>query len=248
MSIAAPGRRFAHPGVIGMTLLGILGGASASGGELKLSTVRIDLADSSSNIALTVTNVGAAASLVQFRVMAWSQSAGEDSLTVTRDLIANPPMVEIPAGAAQIVRIGYNGHQQQASETCYRLLVEEVPKKDREQSQTVETYLKLSVPVFVAPLAGSAAVVPPTLSIGPGQDGKPALLVHNPDIRHLRITGYRLVDPGGHDGKTHSGLFYALPGATTALPLDPADPKPEAASRAVLVTDSPTPQSFSLSP
>jgi fimbrial chaperone protein len=223
--------------LIGLVLSGILGGVPAGAGELKLSTVRIDLDDSRSNFALTVTNVGATDSLVQFRVMAWNQDGGQDNLTVAREMIANPPLVEIPSGAPQVVRIGFNGKKQQALEGCYRLLVEEVPKQDRERGQTIETYLKLSVPVFVAPLPGAPAAVPPTASIGPGAEGKPALLIHNPDPRHLRITGYRLVDGSDREGKHHTGLFYVLPGATMGLPLDAGDPGPATARRAILDGD-----------
>jgi fimbrial chaperone protein len=214
-------------------LIGIPGGGA---GELKLSTVRIDLDDTRSNVALTVTNVGTASSLVQFRVMAWSQEGSQDVLNVTRELIANPPIAEIPAGAEQIVRIGYVGKKQRAKEGSYRLLVEEVPKKDHEQTHAIETYLKLSVPIFVAPLSGADGVaLPPAVTMGRDAAGKPALIVRNADSRHLRLTGYRLADASGREGRNHAGLFYVLPDATMTLPLDPADPS--APGRAVLVTD-----------
>jgi fimbrial chaperone protein len=222
-----------------LILAALFGGGAVEAGELKLSTIRIDLDDDRNSFALVVTNASSEPSLVQFRPMAWSQAGAADTLTVTRGLIANPPFAEIGAGAAQVVRVGYIGKKQAATEGCFRLLVEEVPKKDPAQSNSIATYLTLSVPIFVAPLeGGNTATVAPTAVIGTGPDGKPSLMLHNAGARHLRLTEYHLVDAAGADANTHHGLFYVLPEATISLPLSPDDHGLAKATAAALTMDS----------
>ncbi len=221
---------------IGLALLAIAGAVQA--GELKLSTVRIDLNDRQSNVALMVTNVGTTPSLVQFRAMNWRQAEQRDTLTPTREVMANPPIAEIAPGAQQLVRVGYNGKLQVQDERSYRLLIEEVPKKDRERVQAIETYLRISIPVFVAALDTAPRKLTP--SIGTGENGAPVLVLRNAGNNHVRLTGYSLSDIAGAAGSGHKGLYYVLPGATMSLPIADAGVKPDRLARVDLATDSGT--------
>lgn len=206
----------------------------AEAGDLKLSTVRVDLNDKQPNNAMVITNVGTTPSLVQFRVLNWAQSNQGDELTATTDVIANPPIAEIAAGARQMVRIGYNGKLQSETERTYRLFIEEVPKKDRERQQAVETYLKISVPVFVASLSPSA----PRISGFIAQSGSegPKLVLQNTSNSHVRFLSFALSD-GQWNGAQQKGLFYILPGAKVELSVDPAERRAASANTVELTTE-----------
>ena len=51
-------------------------------------------------------NHGQAAAVVQLEPMAWAHMAGKDTYTPTNEILATPPIFTIPAGGAQIVRVG----------------------------------------------------------------------------------------------------------------------------------------------
>src|ERR1700742_2888089 len=69
--------------------------------DLKLSTIRIDLSDRQPSAPLTVTNAGPDTTLVQLRLMRWTQENGSDVLVPSQDLLANPPITEIVVGKPQ---------------------------------------------------------------------------------------------------------------------------------------------------
>ena len=56
--------------------------------------------------ALTVRNDGTEPVSMQLEVLNWSQEAGKDVLTPSRELLANPPIFTVPAGGSQLVRVG----------------------------------------------------------------------------------------------------------------------------------------------
>lgn len=220
------------PAVLTVTAL-LSSGADAWAGELKLSTVRIELNDKQSSTALIVSNVGETDTLVHFRVMSWGQAEAEDVLSPTQDVMVNPPMAAIAAGQKQMIRIGYKGNLQQQTERTYRLFVEEVPRQNRERVQAVETYLKISLPVFVAPLAKTESRLSGVIDRTSGQ---PVLRLHNASGSHVRLVSYTLSTPGRWQGEKQTGLHYVLPGATMALPL-PADARISGATTVELLTD-----------
>lgn len=206
---------------VGFLGLGLVFAAlNASAADLKLSTVRVDLNDRQPNMAMVITNVGTTPSLVHFRVMSWSQDGKTDQLDVTTEVIANPPIAEIAGGARQMVRIGYNGKLQSQTERTYRLFIEEVPKKDRERTEAVETYLKISVPVFVASLAKAEPQV--TGFVNAGNSEAPVLVLQNNSNSHVRFLSYALSSPGWA-GSKQTGLFYVLAGSAVEVPLDPKE-------------------------
>lgn len=221
--------------VLGFALFGTETAALA--GELKLSTVRVDLSDKLPNIAMTITNVGQTPALVQFQTVIWKQTPTGETMTPTRDIIANPPIADIPPNGLQLLRIGYVGKRQQTIEGTYRLIVEEVPKKDREKSnQAIETYLRMLVPVFVAPLANEPPKV--AASMGTSADGKPAVTLKNNGNIHVRLLEYHFVGNGTAKSNSHKGLYYVLPGSTNTLPLADTDPRPGDIKQIEMTTDS----------
>src|SRR5712692_1255538 len=80
--------------------------ARAQAGAFNVSPVRIALSQTHPTAILTMQNNGDQAVVVQIEVMAWSQADGKDIYTLSRDLLANPPIFTLVPQGTQIVRIG----------------------------------------------------------------------------------------------------------------------------------------------
>ncbi len=206
-----------RPILLGFALLACSFGTSLAG-DLKLSTIRVDLSDKQPSASLTITNAGAEKTLIQMRLWAWSQKDDADALTPTNDLIANPPIAELAPNGKQLVRIGYMGKHQMTAEQAYRLYVEEVPIIDKSGDAGIHTYLKIIMPVFIA--ATEKATAPALTAMwSQSAGGQPTLLVQNRRSEHMRITKYSFA--GVNSGKNEfGGLHYVLAGAQIALPVD----------------------------
>jgi len=141
--------------------------------------------------------------------------------------LINPPIVEIPAQAAQMVRIGYAGKRQQPAEQAYRLVLEEVPIANNAGPQAVETLLKISLPVFIEAAQTEAQ---PGVTATTRRSGAPSLSLANTGMRHVRIISYTLQDRDGRPGPVHQGPRYVLAQSQTELPLETRDFEREPAS------------------
>ncbi len=192
---------------------------AAGAGQIRISTVRIDLSDKQPAATVTITNDGNQKSLVQVRALSWTQADGKDVQDVTSELIVTPPIAEIDAGGRQMIRVGFVGKRQMPAEGTFRLQVEEVPRQDQDpdQAQNVTTYLRISVPIFIA-----ATTPKPMPSISAktaqGPEGREVRL-YNGGLLHERLISYQLVLNGQPQGDPHKGLFYVLPGKYLTLPM-----------------------------
>ena len=115
--------------------------------------MRIDLPASSRSTELRLTNTGAEELSVQVDVREWSQDFnGAEELVETRALLAVPPLVTIPPGERQIVRIGHLAEPALDVEKSFRVLVTELaPAAEAADRPALSMRLRLSIPVFVAP-------------------------------------------------------------------------------------------------
>ena len=91
--------------------------------------------------------------MVQTQGLAWSQEGGQDALTPSRDLLVSPAVFTLPAGGSQLVRVALRRNVDPARELTYRLLLQEVPQAASPDFNGLQIALRLSVPVFVEPLA-----------------------------------------------------------------------------------------------
>lgn len=209
---------------LGSALLGacltVCGLSEAQAGQIRISTVRIDLSDKQPAATVTITNDGAEKSLVQIRALSWTQADGKDVQEVTSQLIVTPPMAEIEPGGRQMIRVGFVGKRQTPAEGTFRLQVEEVPRQDTEQQHNVETYLRISVPIFIAAATPKAA---PALTAKLAREEGGELRLYNAGLLHERLITYQVTSGGRPVGEPHKGLFYVLPEKFVALPLTPAE-------------------------
>jgi fimbrial chaperone protein len=202
----------------GLTLAVPASGARA--GQIRVSTVRIDLSDRQPAATITITNDGAQKSLVQIRAMSWTQADGKDVQDVTSDLIVTPPIADIDPAGRQMIRVGFVGKKQMPVEGTFRLQIEEVPRQDQEQTHSVETYLRISVPIFIAAATPKAA---PVLTARLANEEKGELRLYNSGPLHERLVSYQISLGGKLVGEPHKGLFYVLPGKYVGLPLTAAE-------------------------
>ncbi|QAU25327.1 molecular chaperone [Dyella sp. M7H15-1] len=192
-----------------MLMLCVIGRASS----LQISPVMIELRHGEGAATLTLRNPGDQPLYGQVRVFRWDQSNGQDNMQATQDLVASPPLIEIPAHGEQYVRLVLSHDSNAGQEQSYRLLIDELPAADSADENGVTIRLRYSVPVFVEPEGATGA---PALAWHARQDAEGWWLrVTNSGRRRARISMVQLM---AGDGKTYlveKGLLgYALAGRT----------------------------------
>ncbi len=144
-------RRYAALGVFS-TMTGI-----AAASTFNISPIRADLSASRHTAVLRITNAEDDPVVVEVRVVAWSQQSGEEHFVDTRDVLATPPVMQIPANTEQVVRIALRREPDPTQELTYRVIFEEVPQAAPKGFTGLRMALRLSIPVFVAPALGRGA-------------------------------------------------------------------------------------------
>lgn len=181
--------------------------ASASG--LQIAPTSLEMASAGPAQALWLTNTGDHELRAQVRAYTWSQTAGKDALDPTQAIVASPPMLTVPPGGRQLVRVIRTGQDTAPGERTYRLLVDELPL-EAAKGTGVQYVLRYSVPVFVG-VSGKPSL---KWSGTPGHDAL-ELTVSNTGTAHAQISEVNLVQPGAAPVAIVPGLLgYVLPGAT----------------------------------
>ena len=133
---------------------------TSQAGSLEVAPVLIDVQAPAAATKLILRNVGATTLNAQVRVYRWTQVDGTDRLTETRDVVASPPLAQIPANGQQLVRIVRVAKQPPEGEESYRLLVDEISQVTRHTGVGVNFSLRYSIPVFLV----TPPTAPPPLS------------------------------------------------------------------------------------
>lgn len=194
-------------------LAALLALSPAYAGTFTISPLRVDFADATGMAVLTVRNEDAKPVVVQTQGLAWSQEGGQDALTPSRDLLVSPAVFTLPAGGSQLVRVALRRNVDPARELTYRLLLQEVPQEASPDFNGLQIVLRLSVPVFVEPLAPATPQI--AWVAARGTDGKLSLSARNDGSAHARIHGFSVKTA---DGATtvldQPELAYVLPGSS----------------------------------
>jgi fimbrial chaperone protein len=153
-------------------------------------------------------------------VLAWSQKNGDEHLDETRELLVTPPVMQIPAKTAQVVRVALRREPDPAQELSYRVIFEEVPQAAANVSTTLRVALRLSVPVFVAPVRGNPG---PNLEWESRwlPDGKLELAAVNRGTTHVQVTDFDVLPAGAKDPVRGMTSKYVLPGSRMSWTLAP---------------------------
>lgn len=200
-------------------LAALLALSPAFAGTFTISPLRVDFADATGVSVLTVRNEDARPVVVQTQGLAWSQEGGQDALTPSRDLLVSPAVFTLPAGGSQLVRVALRRGVDPVRELTYRLLLQEVPQAASPEFSGLQIVLRLSVPVFVEPLAPATPQI--TWVAARGDDGKLSLSARNDGSAHARIHRFSVKTA---DGATtvldQPQLAYVLPGSSRHWTLD----------------------------
>lgn len=123
----------------------------AMAGSFQVQPVRLDLTSSQTTAVLHVSNDSNSSVVVQVRLKKWSQSAGKDVLSATRQVLATPPIFSVPAGGQQVVRVGLLSPLKGDREGSYRIFLTQVPPKPKPGMRGLQFTLRVSIPIFVMP-------------------------------------------------------------------------------------------------
>ena len=209
-----------HRVAIPVILSGLLlpnGVAMASG--LQVSPISLSLQAKQNASGLTLSNTGDDVIHAQVRVYQWSQDEKGDQLTVSRGLLASPPIIELQPGEKQLIRIIRASAPPSgigAVESSYRLSIDELPTPSAEQKAGLQFALSYSLPVFIQPV-GVQQTSPKlqwTYAVQP--DGNHvAMRVSNSGNGRAQLAKLSIDDTSGNTIEISPGLLgYVLPGAT----------------------------------
>ncbi|WP_165838762.1 fimbrial biogenesis chaperone [Roseicella frigidaeris] len=172
-----------------LAMLAALPGGPARAASIEVAPVVIALAPDQRSAVVTLTNRSGEPTAAQLRAFAWRQSATQEELAPTEELLVSPPVFRLAPGASQVVRLVLRPAAA-AAERSFRLLVDELPPPIP-GATGVRMALRLSLPVFAPPPAAPPAALAWRLS----PEGR--LSVTNTGQRHERLTELRLTAADG---------------------------------------------------
>ena len=132
-----------------------LGAAGARASSFSVAPIRVEVDRAHRTGVLTLRNDSDTSVVVQVTTVAWSQDAttGEDHYEETRDILATPPVFEVPAHGDQIVRVAMRRDADASTELPYRVYFEEVPQARTTTFNGLNVALRIGLPAFIAPAA-----------------------------------------------------------------------------------------------
>ncbi|MDB4235662.1 fimbria/pilus periplasmic chaperone [bacterium] len=171
----------------------MVGVSAASAASIGVSPVRVTL-DSKQVGTITVSNKGTKPVIMQMEVLNWSQREGEDVLTATREVLANPPIFTLPVGGSQLVRVGLRRAPHAQRELTYRIILRELPPPPSPDFTGTQMTMRISLPVFVLPeVAAKPALLWQAVHT---PQGALKLSVYNSGNAHIQISEFNLSLPG----------------------------------------------------
>lgn len=191
-----------------VTLMGSAWAASFGISPINLSVIAPGKAG-----AISISNLSKTPLRLQIRIFRWSQKDGEEALEPTRDVIANPPSMEIPLEQTYTIRVARISRAPIGPEESYRLIIDELPSPiDPAKPGTgVRMLLRTSLPVFFEGKAAAPKIAWHLWSEG----GKLKLAASNSGNRHIKLVDLAIEGPQGRTTFNASGTTaYALPGST----------------------------------
>lgn len=156
----------------------------AVAGTLRLAPVRVEVAPNKQFCSLSLSNDDKEPAIVQIRGYGWTKDKdGNDLLNQANGPAVNPSIVNIPTGETRLIRCSLPGHAGPVEES-YRLIIDELPSANPAPG-TVKTLLRISIPVFRAPLGATPVV---SWSVENNSDGATRLVIANRGNRHAQIS------------------------------------------------------------
>lgn len=143
-----------RPATYALLLTLLMPWAAANAGVFSVTPVRLYMTPRDRAIAVTLTNEGDTAVVLQADINTWSQKPdGTDELVLTEDLILAPPIIKLAPKARQVVRLALLKPADASRQLTYRMIIREVPEALPSTGIQVPIALALSMPVFITPPA-----------------------------------------------------------------------------------------------
>lgn len=172
---------------LALTLFAVTSQVTAA--SFGLAPIGITIAPREQSGSVVVTNTGADDVVIQVRPYAWTQN-GQESRTETRELVLNPPIFKLAAGAQQLVRVASRVAAPQEVERAYRLVFSEVPAAAQEVEATgFRIRVAMDIPLYVEPVTLSSVQL--AWRLERSADGS-RLVVTNSGGRHFRLRDVRV--------------------------------------------------------
>jgi fimbrial chaperone protein len=160
--------------------------------NINITPVRLELSGQHPYSVIKLTNVGSEPVTFQARIFNWGFKEENEDLSATEAVILNPPLVTIAPGAQQFIRIGLRRPNDTNSELTYRLILEELPRKQLEEGTAIKTLLRISIPVFGKSRTKATPKV--VWSVNRMSDGKLRLRAVNMGSAHIQIKSLKVTD------------------------------------------------------
>jgi fimbrial chaperone protein len=159
--------------------------------SIEISPVRVDLSAKAHVGVLTVHNAGEDETVMQVSLIRWPASDAVYAFEPATDLLVTPTTFRLAGGAQQIVRVGLRGAVPAQTEAAYRLIIEEVPALQEQDTTRMRLVVRHDLPVFVAPVAPDLHQVNMAMDCGPNGAG---LQLRNSGNSHLKVLRMALLD------------------------------------------------------
>ncbi len=199
-------------------VIGIAVAQNATAGTFSISPLRIELDRKHTVEVLTVHNEEDAPLLIQAQVLAWSQEGNEEHYVDSKDLLVAPPVFQMAPKAEQIVRIALRHIENTDYELHYRLILSEVPPAAPKDFVGLSVALRMSIPIFIAPITAVHSDVLWTVKWQ--DDGSVQIEAFNQGKAHVQVTDFEV--QFGTLGSAHANLSrYVLPGSHITWNLTP---------------------------
>jgi fimbrial chaperone protein len=180
--------------------------------QLQVEPVLLELSAPTAAGVLTLRNNDDVETVVQTRVVRWSQSNGSDVLEPATDVVASPPSVTLAPRSDYVVRVVRVSKQPVREEESYRVIVDQLPSAPAQQNRSVNVLIRQSIPVFFRMRNLRPASVSWTVK---REAKKLVLTASNAGSEHLRLASLRLRNSAGITISYGNGLAGYVLGQST---------------------------------
>ena len=128
--------------------------AAALAVNLQILPVRMEVQAPEAAETFTLRNNEERPINVQVRIFRAVTRDGQEHLEPTRDVVVSPPITALQPGADYQVRVVRTKTEPVTETESYRMIVDELPDPQRQESGTVNFALRYSLPVTFLPAGG----------------------------------------------------------------------------------------------
>jgi len=184
-------------------------GGAAVVAALQISPVLVELAPTQGASGIMLRNPGSTPIYGQVRIYGWEQADGDDVLSPTEVIQASPPIIQVPPGGEQLVRLVRVSKDAPPLQQGFRLIIDEIPDPSSPGVNGVVLRLRYSVPVFVAGMTPSPE---PELAWRVERSGGDWVVrLSNSGSRYAQVAALQILNAAGKPVAEMEGLLgYAL--------------------------------------